>query len=276
MSRVIKKMNTAFRILKHQGMRALLHSVSAYLRRDPTHPRPEEAAIAFDVLNRTRTWGRMVDVGAHFGGSLRYFAQANWEVFAFEPDSANRDKLRSSFGSFPRVSIDPRGVADKPSYGVPLYRSEESTGISGLSAFHPTHYFGEAIDVTTLELFAQENAIESVDFLKIDTEGFDLFVLQGVPWDRFRPELILCEFEDRKTIPLGYDFHSLADYLVSQGYRLIVSEWYPIRKYGTSHDWRRFVEYPCRLEDRNGWGNIFATNNETTYQLLRKACSLPS
>jgi hypothetical protein len=32
---------------------------------------------------------------------------------------------------------------------------------------------------TTLDVFCEENSIGSIDILKIDTEGFDLIVLQG-------------------------------------------------------------------------------------------------
>jgi hypothetical protein len=81
-----------------------------------------------------------------------------------------------------------------------------------------------------------------VDFLKIDTEGFDLMVLKGYPWTQSpRPRVILCEFEDAKTVPLGYDFHQLAAFLVGEGYQLIISEWYPVKAYGGLHRWRRFT-----------------------------------
>jgi hypothetical protein len=46
-----------------------------------------------------------------------------------------------------------------------------------------------------------------VDFLKIDTESHDLFVHQGYPWECGKPAVIECEFEDAKTVPLGYTFH---------------------------------------------------------------------
>src|SRR3546814_10935540 len=81
--------------------------------------------------------------------------------------------------------------------------------------------------------------IDGVDFLKVDTEGHDLFVLQGFPWERFRPAVIECEFEDAKTVPLGYTFHDMARFLLAKGYRVLVSEWHPIIRSGVRPDWRR-------------------------------------
>jgi hypothetical protein len=157
-----------------------------------------------------------------------------------------------------------------------LYKSPESTGISGLSSFHPSHTAAEKVKVTTLELFLKEqNIAESeIDFLKIDTEGYDLFVLKGIPWKKNPPALILCEFEDKKSLPLGYSFHDLAKFLKDQGYKLIISEWYPIRVYGGLHDWKRFTTYPCELGDPNAWGNIPEAREDDLYQSLRQACNL--
>jgi len=273
----IRMARTALSILRRQGPLELLRAIGRKLRRPKSQSdksSQHEVDIAFVFLRANQRRGVMVDVGAHYGGTLRRFAKAGWQVHAFEPDSENRKVLlEQGYGEMPNVNIDARAVSDKAGRNVPLYRSEESTGISGLSAFHPTHVRGETVEVTTLEVFMNEQSIEKIDFLKIDTEGFDLFVLKGFPWDRAHPQLILCEFEDRKTQPLGYTFHEMAGFLEQQGYKLIVSEWYPVKRYGIVHDWRRYVTYPCELADPKAWGNFFAVK-ETHYRALAAACGL--
>jgi hypothetical protein len=121
----------------------------------------------------------------------------------------------------------------------------------------------------TLAVALEQHKIEQVHFLKIDAEGSDLFVLQGFPWDWIKPDVVVCEFEDDKTDALGYRFRDLADYLVSQGYEILVSEWYPIKRYGTSHRWRRFVSYPCDLVDPHAWGNLIAVRSGDELARLR-------
>src|SRR3546814_18645662 len=126
------------------------------------------------------------------------------------------------------------------------------------SAFHPSHVSKQVVDTTTLSDVLADADIDGVDFLKVDTEGHDLFVLKGFPWERFRPAVIECEFEDAKTVPLGYTFHDMARFLLEKGYRVLVSEWHPIIRYGVRHDWRRLVAYPCEISDAVAWGNILA------------------
>ncbi|MCJ7694566.1 MAG: FkbM family methyltransferase [Anaerolineaceae bacterium] len=268
-----KKIKTAFTILKIQGLSAVLKILRSKL---DTRPRPAEAAIAFDVLTPAGKQGIMFEIGAHHGGSLDPFARAGWRVFAFEPDANNRATLTETFGSLPNVQIDDRAVSDHLEDEVDFFTSKESTGVSGLSSFLPSHKASQKVSLTTLEKFIADNRLKTktIDFLKIDTEGFDFMVLKGFPWQGKKPLMILCEFEDAKTLPLGYSFHDLAEYLVDKGYDLIISEWHPVKKYGIPHHWKRFTTYPCTLENPKAWGNIFAVRDEELYKRLFAKCKL--
>jgi hypothetical protein len=70
----------------------------------------------------------------------------------------------------------------------------------------------------------------------------------------------MCEFEDRKTVPLGYDYDDLATYLIKLGYVVFTSEWYPVVEYGRRHRWRSMRRYPVPLDDERGWGNLLAVD----------------
>jgi len=229
----------------------------------------EEINIIYQFFNGIATKSKtMIDVGSHQGGSLANFAFDEWKVFAFEPDDNNREILIERYGKFPLVSIDQRAVSDKNEKNIQFYSSDVSTGISGLSHFHPSHKKSQRVETITLRAFIESSDITSVDFLKIDTEGFDLMVLKGVPWESFQPSVILCEFEDKKTVPLGYTFHDLAKYLTHRGYHLLISEWYPVVEYGRTHTWRCFLTYPCDLIDKDAYGNIIAIKDRNWYYNL--------
>ena len=195
----------------------------------------------------------MIDVGAHWGTSLGLFVKNGWKVYAFEPDRENFQEL---VRRYPTIHVDGRAVSNKPATNVTLYKSHQSAGISTLSPFHESHYPAIGVDVITLTSFIHEQRIKKVDFLKIDTEGFDYFVLQGYPWKK-APKVILCEFENSKTNPLGYTLEDVAEFLLSKSYKLKISEWEPVVTYGGSHKWKRLTDYPCELSD-NAWGNIIA------------------
>jgi len=207
----------------------------------------------------------MIDVGAHFGSSLALFLDRDWKVFAFEPDEKNRKKLLkflSKHRNSSLVKLDDRAVSNKSCKDITFYCSEESTGVSGLSAFLPTHKAKQIVDTTTLSEALGPEKIQAIDFLKIDTEGYDLFVLQGFPWERFKPAVIECEFEDTKTVPLGYTFHDLAKFLLEKGYQVYVSEWHPIVRYGIRHNWKCLLKYPCELTNEKAWGNLMAFRDQ--------------
>jgi len=231
----------------------------------------DETAGVAKLFKDTISGATMIDVGAHHGSALIPFLNYGWRVFAFEPDERNRGRLLERLEKHINkhfVSVDTRCVSNEPQQGVSFFASEQSTGISGLSAFHETHQESQKVDIITLTDFFEKKPLPAVDFLKIDTEGHDLFVLQGFPWERDKPAVIECEFEDAKTVPLGYTFHHLACFLVDKGYTVYVSEWHPIIRYGIQHDWRQLMRYPCELADPNGWGNLLAFRDPIDEQAL--------
>ena len=221
------------------------------------HANLSETQIAFQLLKSTKS-GVMVDVGAHHGQSLLPFAKNGWRVYAFEPDPKNRDILAEKVCGFPNVTVDARAVSNTSQRSVPFYSSEESTGISCLRAFHNSHVEAGAVDTVTLHDFCTKQNISAIDLLKIDTEGYEMPVLSGFPWESMKPRVILAEFEDFKTEALGYTMHDMARYLNERGYTVLVSEWHPIVRYGVRHDWHRLVRYPCELNDPSAWGNLIA------------------
>ena len=216
----------------------------------------------------------MIDVGAHHGGACRAFVEREWTVYAFEPDPENRGQLVEYFETNSNVFIDHRAVTNSASGEQPWFKSDESTGISGLSAFRDSHTQSTTVDTVDLASFCLQREISDIDFLKIDTEGHDLMVLRGFDWsdESQRPRVILCEFEDGKSLSLGYRWGEMAEFLAAKGYRVIVSEWKPIVRYGIEHQWRCFHRYPCSLVDEGGWGNLIAIRDEEDLPFLVRAC----
>jgi FkbM family methyltransferase len=213
----------------------------------------------------------MVDVGAHHGSELRPFVDRGWRVYAFEPDPVNRADLERRFGNHPRVEIDARAVSDVERDDVPFFRSEQSTGISTLAPFHDTHYESERVSTVRLDRFCTERGLGRIDYLKVDTEGHDLFVLRSLDWDEITPAAVQVEFEDAKTLPLGYSFDDIGKYLVDRGFDVWVSEWHPVIAYGRRHDWARLARYPTELSNKDAWGNLLAFRRPVTDEQMRAA-----
>jgi FkbM family methyltransferase len=236
------------------------------------HAQVDETAVVAELLKERKGRDKiMLDVGAHFGTSAAYFHQLGWSIHCFEPDSKNRERLNARFGKSPNITIDTRAVSDKPAKSVSFYTSPESTGISGLHAFRNTHTKSDTVDVTTVEEIIASRQLSTVDFLKIDVEGFDFAVLKGVPWNRIKPDVVECEYEDAKTVKMGHTWKDVAEFLREKGYAVYLSEWHPIVRYGVAHDWRRIVKFPGVELPSDSWGNILAFREDPGLEVVSAA-----
>ena len=212
--------------------------------------------------------GVMVDVGAHHGQSFRRFAADGWRVYAFEPDPVNRVVLVRRARGLPNVTVDSRAVATRDGDLVTLYTSSISTGISTLMPFHPTHR--PSTQVATVRLDTYLSQVEQVTVLKTDAEGYDMPILRTFPWHRLKPRAVISEFEDARSAGSGYTYRDMAEFLVDRGYSVFVSEWYPVVEYGRRHRWRSVREYPARLHDPRGWGNLIGVTPSGVEVLKRQ------
>lgn len=202
----------------------------------------------------------LIDVGAHNGGVTALFLDQGWSVVAYEPDPSNRAEFERRIGSHPRVQLSSAAVSDTPTESASLFTSSVSTGISALAAFHESHEPTAVVDVVTLAEDLRARGIDRVDFLKVDIEGFDFFALKGFDWT-YAPRYVLYEFEDHKTVPLGYSLADSSAYAARHGYHLVYSVWEPIVEYGMRHVWRGLFTDPPS-DAAHCWGNVLCFRDE--------------
>lgn len=203
---ISKKINTALVILKQNGAAGVYDTIRQKIAALTC---TNENEIIFEILQDSTLTGVMCDVGAHHGYCLLPFAKAGWQIFAFEPDPDNHSQLVQNTSVYSNVHLDGRAVSDKLEASVPFFTSKESNGVSSLSPFLPSHELAYRVNTTTLgDFFREQDVVQdvvSVDYLKIDTAGFDLMILQGLSWDQIHPRVIICEFEDLKTQKIEYN-----------------------------------------------------------------------
>ncbi|MEP2742515.1 MAG: FkbM family methyltransferase [Bauldia litoralis] len=232
----------------------------------------DEVRLVYELVG-SRPDGVMLDVGAHFGVTLSRFAAAGWRVFAFEPDPSNRLILNEAVEGKSNVVVSEEAVSDVSGQKVPFFASDESTGVSGLSSFLDSHHEVARVKTVTLDDVVSRHGLTSVDFLKIDVEGFEMAVLRGLDFDKVAPGVVVAEFEDQKTEEHGYTADDLCRFFVKRGYVVYVSEWFPIERYGAKHSFRRLRSYPCRIS-RESWGNLIAFKQAPDGEDMRRAARL--
>ena len=111
--------------------------------------------------------------------------------------------------------------------------------------------------------------IDEVSLLKVDTEGADFWVLQSCDYDRVKPEIVMCEFGDRRSLEyFNYSHHDIVAYMKDFGYKAFVSEWKSVGQGYATKDQKvssnKFVGCyaydPTRKPD---WGNLIFVREES-------------
>lgn len=119
------------------------------------------------------------DVGANIGQeSIRYRSIFKAKIYAFEPVPSTYKTLVQNVAGFD-IKTFPIGFgSEKRKVKIFL---QESSGLNSMteSLNNPTGIGCEEAEVTTMDAFCEDNKIEEISFLKIDTEGFGLQVLDG-------------------------------------------------------------------------------------------------
>jgi FkbM family methyltransferase len=190
-----------------------------------------------DIRRLAGVWNyplkRIFDVGANDGDTalkaLKEFPEA--QITSFEPHPSTYAQLIAKIGSNPR--FQGVNVALGAQTGeVEMFEYDDSK----VNSLTPNAEFakrfgkkGRCIRVasTTLDTFCSEKSIESIDLLKIDTEGFDLVVLEGCcsMLQRRAIKFIFVEFNDlqpREGV-FGGSLMPFDTLLRPHGYRFIAS-----------------------------------------------------
>ncbi len=144
---------------------------------------PEEAFLK-QFLPKVRS-GVLMDVGANHGTYSRFLGELrpDLRVLAFEPHPKSFALLKQNTKD---GQVEQFNMALSDSGGtMKLYDFANNDGSTQASlSLDAVQLFDSAavsydVKVQTLDRFCEENGIDHIAFLKIDTEGFDINVLRG-------------------------------------------------------------------------------------------------
>jgi len=180
----------------------------------------------------------LFDVGAHCGGycgeiisSLSCFSK----IYCFEPSVRSFSQLTSKFSDTGVVSCYQLALGSccedlilNSECDCSTTARVERVARSGNS---------ECVRVLTVDAFMKEQNIERVDVLKIDTEGSEVFVLEGSRESIKNNKIGIIQFEFGETfLPYGNSFRTVFDILAPYYliYRILRNGIVPITY---SYDW---------------------------------------
>ncbi|MCH8555205.1 MAG: FkbM family methyltransferase [Schleiferiaceae bacterium] len=170
-----------------KGIQRFLNAILAPMGLELVKVYPNERGVSVyaDVrfyLSKTAT-KLCVDVGANVGQTTEVLLSTfpGTAVVAIEPDTDSFEKLKTAYQSDDRVTCLQAFIgAQKGS--TTYYRNAHSDMNSGLKSGKEA--WGKVvdevtIDVHTLDALAVEQKLQHINFLKVDTQGYDFEVLKG-------------------------------------------------------------------------------------------------
>ena len=204
-----------------------------------------------------------LDVGACEGQHSLFMSRLVKQVHAFEPYPPAADRFQSliNLNQFTNISLHRVGLGDKDAT-VPFFAPPEKNIGSG--TFLSDHRQGAdkpvgEFRVVTGDAWLEPLQLPSLDLIKIDVEGFEKYVLQGLAKSlkQYRPVLVnevsyppigkianLAEL--KRLFPEGYQllsFQCTRDQLVTGNYKLD-----PMHELKTEASYCMVVAYPRERE----------------------------
>ena len=73
-----------------------------------------------------------------------------------------------------------------------------------------------SVKVSTLEKILDSMGVSFIDFLSLDTEGYELEILKGLNLDKYRPKYMLIEIYTK-------EYSTLLEFLCERGYMLVMN-----------------------------------------------------
>jgi len=145
----------------------LLLSINEY----PIHP------ILKKIIHHGDT---VIDIGANIGIFTLFFRKLVGDegmIYSFEPNPTAFSILNKNINenNLTNVKIENKAVADKN--GKVSFTISSSITASRITENHKD---GISVDCVSLDEYFTENKMKKINFIKIDTEGYDLIVLKGM------------------------------------------------------------------------------------------------
>ena len=209
--------------------------------------------IKFLKNNKNYKFDIIFDIGAHHGESIELFLEnlSVKKIISFEASPQNFKVLKMNYkkfrNKFPNTEITIENLAtgnDDKVFSINQFEESSSSTMKNInqnsSYFKKKFFFLKKknknlfqkldIKIVKLKNYLAKNNIENIDFLKIDTEGYENETLLGLGEKIKGIKLIFFEHHYDNMIIKNYKFNDLHKILVDNNFFQIFKIKMPLRK----------------------------------------------
>jgi FkbM family methyltransferase len=157
----------------------------------------------YDAMRFLKEDSVVIDAGANIGifSVLAANLCPKGKIYAFEPASITFDALNKNTGQYENMLAYRNGVGDK-NVTKKLFVKKWALGTNYIEdtvmeGHDPDDYpDSEEVKIITIDSFVKENNLSHVDFIKMDTEGYEPNILNGAKETirRFSPTIAMSAY----------------------------------------------------------------------------------
>jgi FkbM family methyltransferase len=188
------------------------------------------------------------DVGGNEGESIELFINTfrQPKIYSFEPEIGSFQKLQEQYGKINEINLFNLAFGNKKEILNLKINVKSSTStfstINTKSKYYKLKSLilntnknkifvdEESVQVETIDNFCIEKKIQNIEILKIDTEGFELNVLEGAKESLQKTNIIIIEFQ-LNDMYLNYNPKKIEDILKKNNFTLMKSLKFPFMQY---------------------------------------------
>ncbi len=132
----------------------------------------------------------VIDCGAYVGGFSLRASRIAGDMHLFEPDAENAAAARANFADCPHVRVNEAGLFNSDGE-MRLNISQSSVEHSFLAPDDGEVVATRSVPIHRIDTYCAENGIERLDFVKIEAEGVEIEVFEGL--GKMRPGKIAID-----------------------------------------------------------------------------------
>jgi FkbM family methyltransferase len=210
--------------------------------------------IKFLKKNKCNRFKLLIDIGAHKGESIELFSK-NFiikKIISFEASPINFEYLKKKIEENKQGYNNTEIILENIALGaedkiIELNQFDESSSSTIKEIDEESKYYKRKfrlinflnkketyqklkIKISKLKDYIEKHNIEKIDFMKIDTEGYEFEILLGLENKIKLVDIIMFEHHYDNMIKKGYTFEDINKLLIKNNFNKIYKSRMPFRK----------------------------------------------